>query len=154
MSDKVLFETTLPSMIHNNEVTKELVRIGQEQNYPIAKAKYYTKLETYAGFSVDYMIIANRLPPVPGGWQVQIKSFEPQQRQVMVNVKLKEENGKTVGEVNNLVLRMIEEFRKEGLKIEIEDDCKEFYGNPVRAINVTGHTILQEDFEDFIEGMR
>lgn len=154
MSDKVLFETTLPSMIHNNEITKELIKIGQEQNYPIVKAKYYTKLEKYAGFGLNYMIVADRLPPVPGGWNVQIVPFEPEKRQVMVNVKLKEENGKTVGEINGLILRMIEEFRKEGLQIEIEDECTEFYGNSVRAINVAGHKILQEDFEDFIEGMR
>lgn len=154
MPDKVLFETTLPSIIHNNEVAKELVKIGKEQNFPIEKAKYYTKLENYAGFGVDYMIVADRLPPIPGGWKVKIVSFEPERRQVMVNVRLKEEDGKTVGEINNLVMRMIEEFRKDGLKIEIEDECTEFYGNPVRVINVVGHTILQDDFENFIEGMR
>lgn len=154
MSEKVLFETTLPSMIHNNEIAKELFKVGQEQNYPIAKAKYYTKLEKYAGFGLDYMVVADRLPPIPGGWQIQIINFEPETRQVMVNVKLKEENGKTVGEINSLVLRMIDEFRQEGLKIEIDEEYKEFYGNPMKVMNVTGHKILQEDFEDFIEGMR
>ncbi len=155
MRDTTLFSTTLPSLVHNNEIGEELVRIGGEQNYPVSKAKLYRKIDKYAGFGPDYMITADRLPPIPGGWQVEIKSFQPEKRQIMVNVKPETgADGKICGKINNLVLRMIEEYKKEGLLIAIGEECQEFYGNTVRVINVSGHRILVDDFEGFIEDMR
>ncbi len=150
-----LFSTTLPSVIHNNEIGDELVRIGREQSYPITKAKLYSKLDKYAGFGPNYMITAERLPPIPGGWKADITSFEPQVRQIMVNVKeTKNGSGDVEYKVNDLVLRMIEEYRKDGLVVDTGGGCQEFYGNKVRVMTVSGHPILVDDFEGFVEDMR
>ncbi len=154
MSYNVLFKTTLSSIIHNNEICDELIKIGKEQNYPITKAKFYKKLEKYVGFGEKYMVTAKKLPPIPGGWDVEIISFEPQERHIMVNVSLIERDGKIYGEVNKLVLRMLDEYKKEGLNISIDAEHKEFYGNPVRQITAIGHPILLELLEEFIEDMR
>lgn len=154
MQEKILFTTILPSYIHNDEIVKELVKLSKEQNYPVEKAKLYKKLEKYAGFGTDYMVTAKKKPPIPGGWDIEITSFVPEQKQVMLNVDLQEENGKKVGVVNKLVLKMLEEYQKEGLVIEIEEEPKEFYGNWVRVLKASGHPIVLEQLEDFVENMR
>ena len=154
MEKNIIWTTQLPSHIHNEEIAAELVKIAGEQNYPIQKAKLYKKLEKYAGFNKNYMIIATKLPPVPGGWTVDIETFEVEERQIMLNVKVKDEDGKKVGVINPLVLKMIDEYKKEGLEISIEEEVKEFYGNPVRILTTKGHTIVNEELEDFVENMR
>ena len=154
MQDNVIFSTTLPSFIHNEEISNELIKLSKEQNHPVQKAKLYKKLEEYAGFAENYMITAKKLPPIPGGWDVKIAKFEPEQKQIMLNVDLKEEDGKKIGEINKLVIKMLEEYKKEGLSIEIDEQPQEFYGNWVRALKASGHPIVLDQLEDFIENMR
>lgn len=154
MQNKIIWTTQLPSHIHNEEIAAELVKIAAKEGYPVQKAKFYKKLEKYAGFAKDYMIVATKLPPVPGGWTVEIENFEAEERQIMLNVKLKEENGKKVGEINSLVLKMIDEYKKEGLEITIEEEPKEFFGNPIKMMTAKGHPIVNEELEDFVENMR
>ena len=155
METTVVYTQTLPSLVHNNEIGSELIKVGKTQNYIIEKVKNYTKLNQYIGFGKNYMITAKRLPPIPGGWNLEILTFSPEKRELMVNVKIsKDDNGNLVGEVNSLVVRMIEEYKKEGLFIEVEQEPKEIYGNFVRFIHAEGHPLLLDSFEDFIENMR
>ena len=49
---------------------------------------------------------------------------------------------------------MIEEYEKEGLKLELQDNTYESYGSYLRDLVVTGHPVLINTFEDFIENMR
>ena len=49
---------------------------------------------------------------------------------------------------------MIEEDKKEGLTMEMEEKWDESYGTYLRDLKVTGHPILINAFEDFIENMR
>ena len=154
MQEKVVLKATLPSIIHNREITGELLKFGKEKNYPIQKAKLYTQLGKYAGFSKDYMVTAEKLPPIPGGWGLEIVSFTPEEKQIMLNVQVKEENGKMTGEINRLVLKMLDEYRKEGLEIEVDEEPQKFYGNWVRLLKAWGHPIILEQLEDFIENMR
>jgi hypothetical protein len=154
MESRILFETALPSVIHNNEIAAEMVKIGKERDYPIQKAKLYKQLGRYAGFAKAYMISAEKLPPIPGGWRLLIESFEPETREIMVNVDVRTESGVKKGEINSLVLKMFEEYRKEGLELTVEDEVKDFFGNAVRVIKASGHPILLEMLEEFIENMR
>jgi hypothetical protein len=131
-----------------------MVKIGKERGYPIHKAKLYKQLGKYAGFAKDYMISAEKLPPIPGGWRVLIESFEPQTREIMVNVAITAEGGVKKGAINNLVLRMLDEYKKEGLDLTVDDEVKDFFGNAVRVIKAAGHPILLEMLEEFIENMR
>jgi hypothetical protein len=150
----VLFETAVSSLIYNNEIASEMVKIGKSRDYPIQKAKMYKQLGKYAGFAKDYMITAERLPPIPGGWHVRIESFAPETREIMVNVKIKMEGESRKGEINSLVIKMLDEYRKEGLEIAVDDEVKDFFGNAVRVVKASGHPILLEMLEEFIENMR
>ena len=58
------------------------------------------------------------------------------------------------GTVNRFILKMIEEYEKEGLKLELKDNTYESYGSYLRDLVVTGHPVLINTFEDFIENMR
>ena len=49
---------------------------------------------------------------------------------------------------------MIEEYEKEGLKMELADETYESYGTYLRDLKVMGHPVLINTFEDFIENMR
>ena len=69
---EVLAKTTFSSVIHNNEVCDEIVKWGNANGYPVTKAKLQNKLDAYVGFSPEYMILAKRLPPIPGGWDVTV----------------------------------------------------------------------------------
>lgn len=75
MMAEVLAKTTFSSVIHNNEVCDEIVKWGNANGYPVTKAKLQNKLEAYVGFSPEYMILAKRLPPIPGGWDVRSKAM-------------------------------------------------------------------------------
>ena len=154
MEGKLLFETTLTSVVHNNEIAAELVRIAKEQNLPVQKAKFYKPLEKYAGFARDYIIAAQKRPPLPGGWIVRIEGFEPEERVFMVNVEREDTRDRKAGELRDLMLRMFDEYRKEGLEITVVDGIKEFYGNPVREVKASGHPIILEMLEDFVENLR
>ena len=145
---EILAEATFPSVVHNNEVSEEIVKWGNKNGFPLNKAKLYNKMDGYVGFSPDnYFIKATRLPPVPGGWKVVVEKYEAEERYIPLNVT-------PDGTVNRFILKMIEEYEKEGLKLELKDNTYESYGSYLRDLVVTGHPVLINTFEDFIENMR
>lgn len=145
----ILAEATFPSVVHNNEVCEEIVKWGNKNGFPVSKAKLYNKLSGYVGFSPDnYFIKATRLPPVPGGWKVVVEKYEAESRIIPLNVK-----PGTI-EVNRFILKMIGEYEKEGLRLEMADTSYESYGTWLRDLKATGHPVLIDNFEDFIENMR
>ena len=101
---EVLAKTTFSSVIHNNEVCDEIVKWGNANGYPVTKAKLQNKLDAYVGFSPEYMILAKRLPPIPGGWDVTVESYEPEERIIPLNVKPE------TGEINRFIVKMMEEY--------------------------------------------
>ena len=146
---EILAEATFPSVIHNNEVCEEIVNRGNKNGFPLQKAKLYNKMDGYVGFSPDnYFVKATRLPPVPGGWKVVVEKYEAEKRIIPLNVK------PGTNEVNRFILKMIEEYEKEGLKMEMAENSYESYGIYLRDLKVTGHPVLINTFEDFIENMR
>lgn len=145
----ILAEATFPSVVHNNEVSEEIVKWGNKNGFPLNKAKLYNKLGGYVGFSPDnYFIKATRLPPVPGGWKVVVEKYEAETRIIPLNVK------PNTTEVNRFILKMIGEYEKEGLRMEMADTSYESYGTWLLDLKVTGHPVLIDNFEDFIENMR
>lgn len=152
---KVLYETTLPSIIHNDEICAELVKISLRENFPVQKAKFSSKLEKYVGFGANYKIYADKLPAIPGGWKVSIVEFEPAEKHLLVNVTSKKNaQGEEAFEINRYVLQMFEEFRKEGLTIELTKDYEKVYGAFAQRILAEGHPILLDNLEEFVENMR
>jgi len=156
MADKkIIARTDFPSLIHNAEVCGEIVKWGNANKYPLQKAKLITKLDAYVGFAPEYMIVAKRKPPVPGGWTVTVEKYEAETRIIPVNVKkAKSADGSSNYVINKFVLKMMEEYRKEGLNIEVGNTPSEIYGSMTREITATGHPILVEAFEEFIDNMR
>ena len=146
---EVLATAEFSSVIHNNEVCEEIVKWGNKNGYPLTKAKLYNSLGgAYVGFAPGYLIKANRRPPVPGGWDVTVETYDAETRIIPLNVN------KETGEANRFILKMIEEYKKEGLTMEMEEKWYESYGTYLRDLKVTGHPILINAFEDFIENMR
>lgn len=146
---EILAETTFPSVVHNNEVCDEIVKWGNKVGYPVKKAKLYRKMDGYVGFSADaYYIKATRLPPIPGGWKVVVETYEPETRTIPLNVK------KDSIEINRFILRMMDQYEIEGLKMDLADHAYESYGLHLRDLKVTGHPVLLNTFEDFVENMR
>ena len=145
---EVLATAEFSSVIHNNEVCEEIVKWGNKNGYPLTKAKLYNSLGgAYVGFAPGYLIKATR-PPVPGGWDVTVETYDAETRIIPLNVN------KETGEANRFILKMIEEYKKEGLTMEMEEKWYESYGTYLRDLKVTGHPILINAFEDFIENMR
>lgn len=143
-----LAETTFPSVIHNNEVCEEIVKWGNKNGYPLQKAKLYNKMDGYVGFSPDgYYIIATRLPPIPGGWQVLVEPYEAEERIIPLNVN-------AAGEINRFIIKMMDEYKKEGLRMELADTPYNSYGTTLLDLKVVGHPVIINAFEDFIENMR
>lgn len=146
---EVLATAEFSSVIHNNEVCEEIVKWGNKNGYPLTKAKLYNSLGgAYVGFALGYLIKATRRPPVPGGWDVTVETYDAETRIIPLNVN------KETGEANRFILKMIEEYKKEGLTMEMEEKWYESYGTYLRDLKVTGHPILINAFEDFIENMR
>ena len=146
---EVLATAEFSSVIHNNEVCEEIVKWGNKNGYPLTKAKLYNSLGgAYVGFAPGYLIKAPRRPPVPGGWDVTVETYDAETRIIPLNVN------KETGEANRFILKMIEEYKKEGLTMEMEEKWYESYGTYLRDLKVTGHPILINAFEDFIENMR
>lgn len=146
---EVLATAEFSSVIHNNEVCEEIVKWGNKNGYPLTKAKLYNSLGgAYVGFAPGYLIKATRCPPVPGGWDVTVETYDAETRIIPLNVN------KETGEANRFILKMIEEYKKEGLTMEMEEKWYESYGTYLRDLKVTGHPILINAFEDFIENMR
>ncbi len=146
---EVLATAEFSSVIHNNEVCEEIVKWGNKNGYPLTKAKLYNSLGgAYVGFAPGYLIKPPRRPPVPGGWDVTVETYDAETRIIPLNVN------KETGEGNRFILKMIEEYKKEGLTMEMEEKWYESYGTYLRDLKVTGHPILINAFEDFIENMR
>ena len=146
---EVLATAEFSSVIHNNEVCEEIVKWGNKNGYPLTKAKLYNSLGgAYVGFAPGYLITSTRRPPVPGGWDVTVETYDAETRIIPLNVN------KETGEANRFILKMIEEYKKEGLTMEMEEKWYESYGTYLRDLKVTGHPILINAFEDFIENMR
>ena len=146
---EVLATAEFSSVIHNNEVCEEIVKWGNKNGYPLTKAKLYNSLGgAYVGFAPGYLFKATRRPPVPGGWDVTVETYDAETRIIPLNVN------KETGEANRFILKMIEEYKKEGLTMEMEEKWYESYGTYLRDLKVTGHPILINAFEDFIENMR
>lgn len=143
-----LAETTFSSVIHNNEVCDEIVKWGNKNGYPLQKAKLYNKMDGYVGFSADnYYIKATRLPPIPGGWKVVVEPYEAEERIIPLNVN-------AAGEINRFILKMMDEYKKEGLAMELAETSYNSYGTVLRDLKVIGHPVIINAFEDFIENMR
>lgn len=146
---EILAEATFPSVIHNNEVCDEIVKWGNANGFPVQKAKLYNKMDGYVGFSPDnYFIKATRLPPVPGGWKVVVSKYVAEERIIPLNVK------KDSLDINRFIVKMMDEYVKEGLKMELAETSYESYGTFLRDLKVVGHPVLINSFEDFIENMR
>lgn len=146
---EILATAEFSSVIHNNEVCEEIVKWGNKNGYPLTKAKLYNSLGgAYVGFAPGYLIKVTRRPPVPGGWDVTVETYDAETRIIPLNVN------KETGEANRFILKMIEEYKKEGLTMEMEEKWYESYGTYLRDLKVTGHPILINAFEDFIENMR
>ncbi|MDY6029047.1 MAG: hypothetical protein SPI71_02150 [Acidaminococcaceae bacterium] len=146
---EILAEATFPSVIHNNEVCDEIVKWGNANGFPVQKAKLYNKMDGYVGFSPDnYFIKATRLPPVPGGWKVVVSKYVAEERIIPLNVK------KDSLDINRFIVKMMDEYVKEGLKMELAETSYESYGTFLRDLKVVGHPALINSFEDFIENMR
>ncbi len=77
-----------------------------------------------------------------------VESYEPEERIIPLNVKPE------TGEINRFIVKMMEEYVKEGLKMELAENIYESYGTHLRDLKVVGHPILINNFEDFIENMR
>ncbi len=153
--NEIVAQTDFASLIHNAEICGEIVKWGNANNYPVQKAKLITKLDAYVGFAPKYMIVARRKPPVPGGWTVTVERYEPETRVIPVNVRaVKGQDGSTSYAINKFVIKMMEEYRKEGLTITVSENPSEIYGSMTREITATGHHILVESFEEFIDNMR
>ena len=144
---KTLATADFPSVVHNNEVSEEIVKWGNANNYPLNKAKLVNKMDGYVGFAPTYYIIAKRKPPVPGGWAVSVEGFEPEERIIPLNVDPK-------GEVNRFIRKMMEQYKVEGLTMEESTTPYNSYGTDLLDVKVTGHPVLINMFEDFIENMR
>lgn len=145
---EILTTDSFSSVVHNNEVCNEIVKWGNANGYPVQKAKLYNSLNAYVGFSPEFMIKAVRRPPIPGGWDVTVESYEPETRIIPLNVN------KDTGEANRFIMKMTEEYQKEGLKMELAEEVYESYGTWLRDLKVIGHPLLINNFEDFIENMR
>lgn len=143
----VLKKGELSSIVHNNEIAEELAKWGNANGYPLKKAKLFEAMGTYVGFSTGYFIRADRRPPIPGGWEITVEDFEPETRIIPLNVNKE-------GDVNRFVLKMVEEFEKEGLEMKLADTWYDSYGYMLRDLSVTGHPLLINSFEDIIENMR
>lgn len=144
----ILATTKFSSVIHNNEISDEIVKWGNANGFPLVKAKLQNKLDAYVGFAPEYMILARRLPPIPGGWNVTVEKYETEERIIPLNVK------DDTGEINRFIVKMIDEYVKEGLRMELSDKIYNSYGTNLRDLKVIGHPILINNFEDFIENMR
>ena len=146
---EVLATAEFSSVIHNNEVCEEIVIWGNKTGYPLTKAKLYNQLGgAYVDFAPGYLIKATRRPPVPGGWDVTVETYDAETRIIPLNVN------KETGEATRFILKKIEEYKKEGLTMEMEEKWYESYGTYLRDLKVTGHPIFINAFEDFIENMR
>lgn len=146
---EILAEATFPSVVHNTEVSAEIVKWGKANGFPVQKAKLYNKMDGYVGFSPEnYFIKVTRLPPVPGGWKVVVEKYEAETRIIPLNVK----PGTT--EVNRFILKMVDQYKLEGLQMEFATESYESYGTYLLDLKVTGHPVLINAFEDFIENMR
>ena len=143
----VLKKGELPSIVHKNEISEEIVKWGNANGFPLVKAKFFEPMGTYVGFSPRYFVKADRRPPIPGGWELTVEDFEAETRIIPLNVDKE-------GNVNRFVLKMIEEFVKEGLEMKLADTWYDSYGYVLRDLTVTGHTQLITNFEDIIENMR
>ena len=44
---EILAEATFPSVVHNNEVSEEIVKWGNKNGFPLKKAKLYNKMDGY-----------------------------------------------------------------------------------------------------------
>lgn len=152
IATEVLFTDTLPSTVYQEEIAKYLQNYACEKNFPVKSVKFKKKMDGYVGFSLDYYIIAKRLPPIPGGWEVQVHKFIPQQRKVVVAVKL-DKDEKPVPTFKYL-LKMIDEYTKEGLKIYATDEIVNLYGAKGQFYVAEGHPLLLDEFEQVVEEMR
>ena len=151
----ILFEKQLPSVVHKNEINVELGKVAAEAGYPVGKVRWVEKLEAYAGFAGSYYVRAKQLPPIPGGWSVRVKAFTPEARTLLVNAQKKRTStGAEEYQLNQFVLQMIEEYRKEGLNVEVSDELDQVYGAVARKVQAQGHPLLLDALEDFIENMR
>ena len=104
---EILAKTNFTSVVQKNEVCDEIVKWGNANGFPLQKAKLYNKMDSYVGFSPEgYYITAKRLPPIPGGWEVVVEKYQPEERIIPLNVN------KETGEVNKFILKMIEEYEK------------------------------------------
>ncbi len=155
MKEKCLYTVQLPSIIHNNEICEELVKISAREGYAIKKAKWNNTLEKYVGFSREHMITAEKLPPIPGGWHVEVSGFEECYHEFLVPIKsVLDSAGNEKGEINKFVLQMLEEFKKEGLTIEVSNEYEKVYGSLAKKIRAWGHFLLIDKLDEFIENMR
>lgn len=153
--EKILFTTSLSSVIQNNEICDELVKLSIREGYPIKKAKLQKSLGKFVGFSKEHMITATKRPPIPGGWIIEIYSFTPGYHEMLAPVRsIIDETGKESGQINKFVLQMLEEYRKEGLEIEVAEEYEKVYGSLAKKIKAWGHPLLLDNLDEFVENMR
>lgn len=153
--EKLLFTTSLPSIFQNNEICDELVKLSIKEGYPIKKAKLQKSLGKFVGFSKEHMITATKQPPIPGGWIVEIYTFDSSYHEMLAPVKsATDDNGNECGQINKFVLQMLDEYRKEGLEIEVSDEYEKVYGSLAKKIKAWGHPLLLDNLDEFIENMR
>lgn len=141
----VIKEGTLPSWVHKEDLAAALLEWSAKTGYPVGRAKYWQAWQTYAGFAENYYVKAVHLPPIPGGWRLELTSFTPEGRDVALPCK------KGTWELNKYVLKMLEEYKQDGLRLEVAPAGYENYGLAWRNLHAIGHPLLLNMLTDFLE---
>ncbi len=149
----ILAETVLPSTIYQDEIGQKLQEYAASQNYPVGRVKYSKVMDGYVGFGTDYYVIAEKMPPIPGGWAVSILSFSPKTTRFLVIISAKDDFNKPAPALK-FIVQMMEEYKKDGLVIVPTEDYEDVYGSRAQYYQVTGHPVLIDALEEFLENMR
>ena len=151
---EILAQADFSSVVHNDEINQELIRWGKANGYPIDRAKFSKALDGYAGFAPAYVILAKKQPPIPGGWHVTVESFTPETREVFIEAEgYKDAQGKTAYRINRVMAAMLEEYGQEGLRLEIGQKVVADYGYMTFVAKATGHPLLLDNLEEFLNNL-
>jgi len=148
MSVEVILKETINSTTHKNEIPAFLKGFAGEKGYPVGRVRWSEGQGRFFGYGQGYLVAAQQLPPIPGGWELTIETATQEERKVWVPDTMLYAAKTASG-----LPRLLDSYLIEGLLFEKAGDGVEVYHEAAGEVYlVKGHPRLIDMFEQALDG--
>lgn len=148
IDSNVIKEKRINSTNHRADLPGVLKQFAESEGYPVGRIRWSDGESRFFGYGQGYLVAAQQLPPIPGGWDLTIESAPKAERKIWIPDTML-----IAVKTNSGLPRLLDSYLQEGLEFEeIEDEDKTYHDVAGKVYLVKGNPRLIDMFEQVLDG--